>query len=133
MDNYEVSDKGGDLSPGLLCWGQQKRLDTVLDCQLTFQIGEALGHHMGHRQQVTCIQQLADIEVIDLQRQGRKFVIVFSKFKNLEEKNLAIKFDDIRLTFCNNFSKYFALENVNLLLAVFFKIFKCQQKMLLQY
>ena len=70
VDNYEVSDKWGDLSPGLLCWGQQKRLDTVSDCQLAFQIGEALGHHMGHGQQVTCIQQLADIEVINLHRQA---------------------------------------------------------------
>ena len=76
VDNYEVSDKGGDLSPGLLCWGQQKRLDTVFDSQLAFQIGEALGHHMGHGQQVTCIQKLADIEIIDLQRQAGKFVKV---------------------------------------------------------
>ena len=74
MDNYEVSDKGGDLSPGLLCWGQQKRLDTVSDCQLASQIGEALRHHMGHGQQVTGIQQLADIEVVYLQRQAGKFV-----------------------------------------------------------
>ena len=77
VDNYEVSDKGGDLSPGLLCWGQQKRFDTVLDCQLAFQIREALRHHMGHGQQVTRIQQLADIEVIYLEGQGVKFVKVY--------------------------------------------------------
>ena len=87
VDNYEVSDKGGDLSPGLLCWGQQKRLDTVSDCQLAFQIREALRHYMGHGQQVTCIQELANIEVINLQGTRRKICeISFWTFLHFELK-----------------------------------------------
>ena len=90
VDNYEVSDKGGDLSPGLLCWGQQKRLDTVSDCQLAFQIREALRHHMGHGQQVTCIQELANVEIINLQGQGGKSEKVSGSIFCILKQRLAI-------------------------------------------
>ena len=112
VDNYEVSDKGGDLSPGLLCWGQQKRLDTVSDCQLTFQIREALRHYMGHGQQVTCIQELANVEVIDLQRQGGKFVKISGHIFCILDQRLTIQFNYVNILVQKvKNSKYFVLGN----------------------